>query len=500
MKSHVLLAIVLAVGCLGADAFSAEPDRPNIVLIMVDDISAKDFPLYGAREVKTPFLDKIASDGVWFRTFWATPVCQPTRHSIMTGQYASKNNCWQNKVQPRKGDPQFPTYKYRRHVFHIARAAGYATGWFGKTQIPGTPRDAKGLDELCHVDESFFTYAETENPTRFNSLIENGKVVYQKAYFWQPTISRNGTVRYDTKPDDFGPKMCLDAMLEFIGKSAGNQTPFVAYWASHLGHNAVNYLENDIGYPPVPKIDNSGNIVPGVEGGGPTGSEAIQYHVKFLDYAVRRICDKLAELGQDDNTVILITSDNGRERYGKMVEGFHQERGPRVPLIVYGKGIVPAAGASDELSDVSDITPTIADFIGADVSQDNMDGRSLRPHLLDTNKKHRDWILSCCARLEGEPKPVFFVRTKRYLLDANGKLWDTKGLRDEEGYEDVTDSSDPEVLRIGEYFASVTEEFKADTGQPWWHRPSRETTEENGRKKTKENRRKKAKENGKKQR
>jgi len=100
---------------------AAKPVRkkPNIILIMADDISAKEFPTYnipkptyGDRPCSTPVFDKIKNDGVQFAIAWATPLCHPSRGMIMTGRYAHRTKWWSNGFSPAKGEKGYPLYQH----------------------------------------------------------------------------------------------------------------------------------------------------------------------------------------------------------------------------------------------------------------------------------------------------------------------------------------------------------------------------------------------------
>jgi arylsulfatase A-like enzyme len=140
--------------------------------------------------------------------------------------------------------------------------------------------------------------------------------------------------------------------------------------------------------------------------------------------------------------VVFFTGDNGTGGQGK---GQSTELGARVPTIINCPGVVKPLGASDELVDLSDILPTLADFAGAKLPRGRIiDGQSFAPLLRGRKGPTREWIYSYLGDRQ-------IVRTKRWLLEDNGpdhpgRLFDCGNSRDGTGYKDVTDSTAPEVL------------------------------------------------------
>jgi arylsulfatase A-like enzyme len=133
-------------------------DKPNIILVFADDISARELPLYGssvwspptggdtsdvAVRAQTPALDRMAEEGCWVETAWASVVCSPSRAMMMTGRYAHLHKWWSNKDKGRYRDANgkavtWPLYESSsRLIGHVAQQAGYATYWAGKTQMAG---------------------------------------------------------------------------------------------------------------------------------------------------------------------------------------------------------------------------------------------------------------------------------------------------------------------------------------------------------------------------
>ena len=200
--------------------------------------------------------------------------------------------------------------------------------------------------------------------------------------------------------------------------------------------------------------------------------------VRYIDHIVGRLENALANLGVLDNTLIIFTGDNGSSGYGKNAS--EQEKGPRVPFIVKGRG-VQVHDAHDALVDLSDIFPTLAELAGVSMEGYTLDGRSFAPILDNTSPKVRDWIFS----YQGGGR---WLRDSRYLLDANGDFWDCGDNRDEHGYRKIDGGAEKErfleILRAMPASEIVVSEEKSDwecgktrTNKRIHHAPSGKTVQ-----------------------
>ena len=174
-------------------------------------------------------------------------------------------------------------------------------------------------------------------------------------------------------------------------------------------------------------------------------------NVEYLDKLIGRIVEALEVAGLRENTVVFFTGDNGTGGQGK---GQPTELGARVPMIVNCPGLVKRLGASDELVDLSDILPTLADFAGAEPPKGKViDGRSFASLLQGEKGPTREWIYSYLGDRQ-------ILRTKRWLLENNGpdhpgRFFDCGNSRDGTAYKDVTDSTKPEVLAAKKRFRGI---------------------------------------------
>lgn len=179
--------------------------------------------------------------------------------------------------------------------------------------------------------------------------------------------------------------------------------------------------------------------------------------MEYVDKLVARIIASVEKLGIRDKTVVMFTGDNGTGGQGK---GQPTELGARVPMIVNGPHTVKVRGATGELTDTSDVFPTLMGFAGAPLPTDRpIDGKSLAGFLTGKTDRTREWIFASLADRR-------VLRTKRWLLEKNsmkyfGRLYDCGSRRDGTGYRDVTDSTDPDVLAIKKKFAAILKDLPA---------------------------------------
>lgn len=422
------------IACVVTHAATAR--RPNIIVILADDLGAKELGCYGNREHRTPNLDALARTGVKFETCFTSPVCHPTRFMMMTGQYGCHNGVY-NFPNKRGGllkdDP-------REHIAHhvtfgtLLKNAGYATAIAGKWQLSGeqpTLIRECGFDEYCMWGfGNYYTTTDREKASAAG--------IDFRSRYWHPSVIRNGEWVPTTK-DDYGPDMHQAFVLDFIRRK--KDEPFFLYYPICLTHAP---------WEPTPPTRAAATAS---DGSRKSRKEVNNFtaNVEYLDTLVGRLVAELDRLGLRENTVIFFTGDNGTGGDGKSQA---TERGARVPMIVNGPGIVKQRGVTLELSDLSDVMPTIVELSGATLPKDRpIDGRSYAAFLRGEKETTREWIFAFQADRR-------ILRTQRWLLEDNsplhwGQLFDCGTGRDGAGYKDVTASTAPEVVAIKAKFNAL---------------------------------------------
>ncbi|MCP5112723.1 MAG: sulfatase-like hydrolase/transferase, partial [bacterium] len=364
MLVHRLLLIVIAL----AAGFLVAGERPNIVLIMADDLGYETLGCYGGTSYKTPNLDRLAETGLRFTHAYSQPLCTPTRVQLMTGQYNFRN--WKAFGVM---DPKATTFG------HILKAAGYRTCISGKWQLYSyNPPEfwpewrGKGMrPEQSGFDEYHLWHAEhTED---------------KGSRYPDPVILANGKYRTDTK-GKYGPDLYTDYINNFMERHADE--PFFVYYPMALTHGPFN---------PTPLSE-------AWKTGDPFESHPRFFGdmVEYMDLVVGRIVKKLDDLGLREKTLVIFFSDNGTpwqvtsrmgDREVKGGKGETTDAGTRVPLIVNWKGTTPEGRVLDDLIDSTDFLPTIAEAARAQIPPHlPIDGRSFLPRIHGRTGDPREWV------------------------------------------------------------------------------------------------------------
>ena len=376
------------------NASAAAPDRPNIVLIMIDDLGAECVGVYGGTSYETPVMDKLAAEGMRFTNAYTPPLCTPTRVQIMSGQYPFRNG-WPVGIWTKDRPHQFVDPD-RLPMGAMMQKCGYKTAIAGKWQL-GRFDDHPDHARKCGFDAHCLWMWK-------NDIAEGGKT----PRYWDPAVWKDGRQMKETK-GKFGPDLYCDALIEFMRKH--REEPFFAYYPMALTHLPF--------------------IVP-PESDAKTSPEKFAAMVHYADRLIGRIVSELEQLGLRENTLVLVTGDNGTP--GKVTSklgdktipgGKHQmtEAGTRVPLIANWPGTVPAGAVRDDLVDTSDVLPTLAEIAdtkppaGHLVDGHVVDGRSFAAQLRGEEGTPREWVYL-------QLKDKWFLRDKKYRLDSDGSFYD----------------------------------------------------------------------------
>jgi arylsulfatase len=373
-------------------SFAAELSKPNIIVILADDLGYGDLGCFGAKDIRTPHLDKMASEGLKLTSFYAQPICGPSRAALMTG-------CYPLRIGEVKNGKNGHTLPHTKEVFiaEMLRDAGYRTGIVGKWHLGMSA----GCDPIAQgFQHGYFTRA-------FNGAtrdIQPGAVV--------PFMRRPGEVvrTIKTQADmDTLTADCTREALEFI--RASKDAPFFLYLAYHMPHVPLGVSEKF-----------RGKSKRGLYGDA----------VEELDSAIGDVFAELKNLGLDDNTLVVFTSDNGPWtdkqigdhggspmpfRGAKMTSW---EGGWRVPGLVRWPGKVRAGDTSDGIAAAIDLLPTFATMSGAKLPGAKLDGQDLTDFLTKPNApspretflyhngsrltavRHKDWKLVFARPAGGE--------------------------------------------------------------------------------------------------
>jgi arylsulfatase A-like enzyme len=425
-----LLISLLTLATISASTARAADRPPNFLVIFADDLGAKELGCYGNTLHKTPNLDALAAGGVRFKTCYATPICSPSRVEIMTGRYGYRTG-WNNLIgrayAPPEDSPQFDIGTSQFTFADLLKTKGYATALAGKWQLSGK---LPTLVTDCGFDE-YRMWAYTENlpkgVTHTGAFQKSGKTTSR---YWHPSILTNGQYT-PTTATDYGPDLFNAFLIDFMSRN--KDKPFLAYYPTPLTHGP---------HDPTPDPAKPGEKTPA----------GFKSNLEYLDHQAGQLIAALDRLKLRENTIVIFTGDNGTAGDGK---GRATELGARVPMIVNCPGVVKAGVVSDELVDVSDVFATLADFSGtAPPAGHVIDGKSFRPIVQGEGGTGREWIFSAIRNER-------VLRDKRWLLEGDGRFFDCGDKRDHEGYRDVTDSKDAEVVAARQRFDAILKNLPA---------------------------------------
>jgi arylsulfatase A-like enzyme len=346
------------------ETLAAHADRPNILLIMVDDLGKEWVSCYGSESIKTPNIDALAATGLKFNNAYSMAQCTPSRAALLTGQYPFTSGWINHWDVPRWGVGYFDWAQYTTFA-RVMKGVGYVTAAAGKWQVNDFRIEPQAMQKHGFDDWCMWTGFEEGNPA-------SGKRYYDP-YLNTPSGSK-------TYAGTFGPDVCADFLIRFMNDN--KDQPMLLYYPMILTH-----------FPAVATPDE-----PDVEG----RQERFPAMVRYTDKIVGRLVKAIDQAGIRERTIVIFTTDNGSPggvtgvRSGMKVRGAKgktTEPGLCQPFIVNCPGRVPQ-GETDALTAFVDMLPTFAELGGAELSNEiQVDGKSIAGVILGTDKAGpHEWI------------------------------------------------------------------------------------------------------------
>ncbi len=364
---------MMSVSCVSKNKSKDEKTLPNFIIIFTDDQGYADLGVFGAKDIATPNIDRMAKEGVTFTSFYvAAPVCTPSRASLLTG-------CYSKRVGLHKG-VLFPNDKSGLNpdeitIADLLKKKGYATACIGKWHL-GRP------SELLPVKQGFdyyfgIPYSNDMNPKHPISDAMGG--------FPKLPLMRNEEVIEAPVDQTTLTKRYTEEAVRFI--SSNKDKPFFLYLAHSMPHYPCHSSEE---FTDSSKRGDYGDSV------------------QEIDSGAGLIVSTLKKLGIDDNTLIVFTSDNGPWKSAQQVDfigmggdgttgsalplsgwkGQTLEGGMRVPTVMRWPGKLPADKTCRELTSTMDLLPTIAGLAGAELPGDRViDGMDITELIKDPSSK-----------------------------------------------------------------------------------------------------------------
>jgi arylsulfatase A len=412
LPGTVIFFNIIAGGCgTPAETSYLDPEKPNIIYILADDLGYGDLGSYGQKNIMTPNLDRMAEEGMRFTQHYAgSTVCAPSRAVLMTGLHSGHAPIRGNReVMPIGQYPlQYGTVTFPK----ILQEAGYVTGAFGKWGLG--PPDSEGSPSLHGFDRFFGFLCQRRSHffyPEFLFNVEPGKSAEMVFLEGNKTedASRENFQRPGSGPPIERGQYSADVMtseaLDFIEQNSDR--PFFLYIPTQIPHASLTVPDDALDI----YLDENGESIFDEDTSHPFGAYTWQPRplatyaamVTLLDKYIGLILDKLEEKGIAGNTLIIFTSDNGSYTEGGYHYSMHNSNAPlrggkrdlyeggiRVPMIARWPGRIGAGTTSDHISGFQDMMPTFAELAGMS-HPPGIDGISMVPELMgraDRQEKH----------------------------------------------------------------------------------------------------------------
>jgi arylsulfatase A len=377
-------------GLTGADA---ERSRPNIILILADDLGYETLGCNGGTSYQTPNLDELAKTGARFTNGYANPLCTPTRVTLMTGRYNYRNYTAFAELPPDE-----PTFG------HMMQDAGYATAVVGKWQLKNrTPQDAGFAEFLLKIDSNHDGYAD-------------------------PVIYSSNDPEPKKRSGQYGPDVFWEYISDFLVRHRDEE--FFLYYPMHLTHFYFTPTPESLEWESGDRHRTAEyHLRP-----DPLNARFFTDMVAYMDKNIGRIVEKLGALGIRENTMILFLGDNGtevsiRSRMGDLEiageKGSLTRAGTHVPMIANWPGRIDAGQVLSGPVVPADFFATIAEATGArprrPAGDGKLDGISFLPSLTRGAGIPREWALVEYV-LENRGT-MYLGKEGRYVLNDRWKLY-----------------------------------------------------------------------------
>ena len=394
MNFKFLIFFILFLGSISCNK-SNNIDKPNVILIMSDDLGYEAIGINGANEYNTPVLDSLARNGINFNNAYSQPLCTPSRVKIMTGK------------------PNYINYEYFTYLNpnektfgNLFQDNGYKTTVVGKWQLNGVQYDLENNQDLDRPHKSGF------DEYCLWWLIE------QNQRFANPLIVQNG-IELNKDIDDYGPDIFTDYIIKFIENNKDD--PFFIYYPMALVHDP---------FRPTPYSDDWKN-----REDRNNGNNEIYFpdYINYADKIVGKIASTLNK-NNLDNTILIFIGDNGTDTQVVTLNNDIEIRGAKgstikyasnVPMIVNWKKNIKKGFKSDALIDFTDFYATFEDILN--VKKTESYGKSLLPLFNNKDYKEREVLITYYNPMWGANNPDIskgvYAQNKEYKLYKRGDFF-----------------------------------------------------------------------------
>jgi len=410
------LFTLIATGVLAVAgrAVAAIQTRPNIVLIMTDDQGYGDLGATGNPLIRTPNIDAMADRSASVRQFYVSPVCAPTRASLMTGRYNYRTRCIDTFIGRAMMEPDETT------IAEILSDAGYATGIFGKWHLgdcyPMRPMDQGFSESLVH---------------RGGGIGQPSDPPGAEGHYTNPVLFRNGESESQT---GYCTDVYYSNAIDFMRRSKQNEQPFFVYLPDNCPHSPFDDVPQEL-FEDYRAMDLGNDHFPQDEGHPlPPNHDQdkrarIYAMISNIDRNVGRVFETLKELDLTRDTIVIFMVDNGpnTQRYVAGMRGnksMVHEGGIRSPFFIHWPAKLQAGHTVDRVCAHFDVLPTLLEACNVDLPAElQLDGISFLPELLQQPVERPDRSIVIQSHRGNQPVRFhnFMIRDNRWkLLNASG--------------------------------------------------------------------------------
>jgi len=392
LNLHYLLFLSIAMWSSVIPDTQGEDTRPNVIVIMSDDQGGGDYGFMGNDIIRTPELDKIVSHSGLLTEFYVSPVCAPTRASLMTGRYNYRTRCIDTFLGRAMMDPDEIT------IAEYLRDSGYRTGIYGKWHLgdsyPMRPMDQGFEETLVHLGGGI---GQPSDP--FGA---EGK-------YTDPTLFKNGV---ETPMKGYCTDIFFDGAINFITDCVSRDEPFFTYIATNAPHGPFHDVPRDL-YEAYKKVDFAPLLIHPIN----ETRKEVEYDklariaamITNIDQNVGKLRNALESLKVLDNTILIYLNDNGPNtmRYVGDMRGMKtnvDDGGIRSPLVFHWPAQIKSPKVIKQVCAHIDVLPTILDACNVNVNHESkIDGRSFLPLIKDTKPDWPDRTLVLQAHRGNKP-------------------------------------------------------------------------------------------------
>jgi len=396
MKGCAGIGAGMVAGCVGSMRGGGEGEgRPNVVVMIADDLGFECLGAYGGESYKTPNLDRLARSGMMFRQHFGTPVCSPARAQMLTGRYSFRSGFID--ISGRSGAAEGLDPRKEVTLAKLMKEAGYATAVTGKWHLGWGSRPTTGPAEF--------------DRRQYRASSNIAACGFQEQYCFSGSHITYG----EPVKGQYHPDLYQEWALRYLEGRRGKRRPFFMYYGLGLVH---------FDFDPTPLNPE----------GKKNDRKNFPYMVEYLDGQIGEFVAKLEETRLRANTLILFSSDNGCDGFKSKLNGREvvggksgmKDTGTWVPLLASWPGGVRAGSECDDLTDYTDFLPTVCEVGGAKVPGDRViDGRSFVGQMRGEKVKGREWVY---VQLTNK----WFIREKKWKLRENGRMYDLSNTPFEE--------------------------------------------------------------------